>query len=302
MGHPHTSFSTFLSTMVSKDDPDSSRWWSEKTIVAVTGGNKGIGFALVKRLAELGLTVILTCRDESRGREAVEKLKEQGFHVEFFHLDVVVQSSIEAFVTWLTATFGGLDILVNNAAVSFNEINENSVEHAETVIKTNFYGPKLLTEALLPLFRRSETISRVFNISSRLGLLNVSNPVVREILENEEKLSQKGIDFVVNRFLEDVKIGLWKDEGWPKVWTDYSVSKLALNAYSRLLAKRFEKHRLSINCFCPGFTQTGMTQGRGIHTADTAAEVGAKLILLPPNKLPTGVFFSGSKPFLYSNL
>lgn len=71
--------------------------------------------------------------------------------------------------------FGLVTLQVNNAAISFNNINENSVEHAETVIQTNFYGPKLLTEALLPLFRRSTTVSRILNISSRLGLLNVSD-------------------------------------------------------------------------------------------------------------------------------
>jgi NAD(P)-dependent dehydrogenase (short-subunit alcohol dehydrogenase family) len=63
---------------------------------------------------------------------------------------------------------------VNNAAVSFNEIDTNSVEHAETVLRTNYYGTKLLTEALLPLLRRSPATSRILNISSQLGLLNVS--------------------------------------------------------------------------------------------------------------------------------
>jgi NAD(P)-dependent dehydrogenase (short-subunit alcohol dehydrogenase family) len=65
---------------------------------------------------------------------------------------------------------------VNNAAVSFNEIDTNSVEHAETVLRTNFYGAKMLTEALLPLFRQSSATSRILNISSQLGLLNVSSP------------------------------------------------------------------------------------------------------------------------------
>ena len=64
---------------------------------------------------------------------------------------------------------------VNNAAVSFNEIDTNSVKHAETVLRTNFYGARMLTEALLPLFRRAPTTSRILNISSQLGLLNVSH-------------------------------------------------------------------------------------------------------------------------------
>lgn len=71
---------------------------------------------------------------------------------------------------------------MNNAAVSFNEINENSVEHAETVIKTNFYGAKLLTEALLPMFRHSPSKSRILNISSRLGSLNVSENALHTCL------------------------------------------------------------------------------------------------------------------------
>jgi len=74
---------------------------------------------------------------------------------------------------------------VNNAAVSFNEIDTNSVEHAETVLRTNFYGAKMLTEALLPLFRQSSATSRILNISSQLGLLNVSAPSVYSISSDE---------------------------------------------------------------------------------------------------------------------
>lgn len=62
---------------------------------------------------------------------------------------------------------------VNNAAVSFNDIYQNSVENAETVMKTNFYGAKLLTEALLPYFRSSASKSRILNITSRLGTVDV---------------------------------------------------------------------------------------------------------------------------------
>ena len=64
---------------------------------------------------------------------------------------------------------------MNNAGVSFNEIDGNSVEHAQTVIKTNYYGPKLLMEQLMPLFRRSASMSRILNISSQLALQSVSD-------------------------------------------------------------------------------------------------------------------------------
>ncbi|MED6125678.1 hypothetical protein PIB30_070902 [Stylosanthes scabra] len=277
----------------------STRWWSKETVAVVTGGNKGIGFALVKQFAELGLTVVLTARDYHKGQAALHALHQShplhANHIHFLLLDVSNPLSIKRFASSFQAKFGPtLDILVNNAGVSFNELDENTVEYAKTVMKTNFYGPKLLIEALFPLFRcysssSSSSISRVLNISSRLGSLNkLRNTKMREMLEREE-LEEEEIEEMVKRFLEDVKNGRWENEGWPLHWTDYSVSKLALNAYSRVLAKR--QIRLSVNCFCPGFTQTSMTRGKGTHTADHAASLAATLALLPPCHLPTGKFF-----------
>ncbi|KAM1363217.1 hypothetical protein EV2_028923 [Malus domestica] len=269
------------------------RWWSEDTVAIVTGANKGIGFAVVKRMAELGVTVILTARDKERGCKAVAALRAQGLHnVTFSCLDVSDPSSIKSFTSWFKKSYAVLDILVNNAAVSFNDINENSVEHAEIVMKTNFYGPKLLTDALLPMFHHStSSVGRILNVSSRLGSLNkLRNPSTKRVLESET-LSENDIEGVVSLFLEDVKSGRWKSQGWPKVWTDYAVSKLALNSYTRVLAKRYEGRGLSVNSFCPGFTQTSMTRCKGDHTADDAASVGARLALLPPEEIPTGKFF-----------
>lgn len=121
----------------------------------------------------------------------------------------------------------------------------------------------------------------------------VKNVKVREILGSED-VGEEDIEGVVNAFLGDVKRGTWKKEGWPAVWTEYAVSKLALNAYTAVLAKRFAQFgtSVSVNSFCPGFTQTSMTRGKGTHTAEAAAAVGARLALLPPHRLPTGHFFS----------
>jgi carbonyl reductase 1 len=80
------------------------------------------------------------------------------------------------------------------------------------------------------------------------------------------------------------------------------VSKLALNAYSRLLASSLGGRGVSVNCFCPGFTRTHMTRGWGKRTAEEAGRLGAGLALMPPNELPTGKFFKWSTPQLYSKL
>lgn len=113
---------------------------------------------------------------------------------------------------------------------------------------------------------------------------------MRRILEREE-LKEEEIEEMVKKFLRDVRNGMWKSEGWPMYWTDYAVSKLALNAYSKVLAKRYKTELMSVNCFCPGFTQTSMTKGKGTHTAHQAASLAATLALLPPHHLPTGKFF-----------
>ncbi|KAF3525583.1 hypothetical protein F2Q69_00049530 [Brassica cretica] len=222
-------------------------------MAVVTGANKGIGFEVVKMLSKLGLTVVLTARNAKNGSIASDSLRRDGFqNVHFFWLDVSDPSSISAFVSWFRLNFGVLDILVNNAAVSFNAVGENSIREPETIIKTNYYGAKLLTDALLPLFRRSVSVGRILNISSRLGALN---------------------------------------NGWPENWSDYAVSKMALNAYSRVLARRYDGKKLSVNCYCPGFTRTSMTGGQGTHTAEEAAATIATLVLLPPEKLTSGKFF-----------
>ncbi|MBA0696151.1 hypothetical protein Goari_002734 [Gossypium aridum] len=98
---------------------DRGRWWSGDTVAVVTGANKGIGLAVVKRFAELGLTVVLTARDEERGKKATEKLREEGLgNVRFFALDVSKAASIKTFVSWVETTFGGLDILVSKSLTS----------------------------------------------------------------------------------------------------------------------------------------------------------------------------------------
>ncbi|KAG6433325.1 hypothetical protein SASPL_104934 [Salvia splendens] len=88
-----------------------SRWWSKETVAIVTGANKGIGFSLVRQLAELGLTVVLTAIDHGRGLAVVELLKNEGLLVHFCRLDISDQNSIHDFVAWFQHAFGVVDIL-----------------------------------------------------------------------------------------------------------------------------------------------------------------------------------------------
>lgn len=92
----------------------SCKWWTKDTVALVTGGNKGIGLAAVKQLAQHGLTVVLTARDEKLGTAAVENLKSEGIESVHFHpLDVTSSESVEKLASWLKPKFGGIDILVS---------------------------------------------------------------------------------------------------------------------------------------------------------------------------------------------
>ena len=81
-------------------------------MAVVTGGNKGIGFEVVKQLAQEGLTVVLTARDEDKGLAAAENLKIEGLDVAFHPLDVLSNESISLLAHWLKERCNGLDILV----------------------------------------------------------------------------------------------------------------------------------------------------------------------------------------------
>jgi len=91
---------------------------SENTKVAlVTGGNRGVGYELVKLLALSGYQVILTSRDPEKGQEAAQKLQESALDVSFVLMDVDHQESIRQAALTVNERFGRLDVLINNAGV-----------------------------------------------------------------------------------------------------------------------------------------------------------------------------------------
>ncbi|KAJ1418428.1 Short-chain dehydrogenase/reductase SDR [Sesbania bispinosa] len=278
----------------------SKPWWSKETVAVVTGGNRGIGFEICRQLATHGLTVILTSRDASAGVESIKVLQEGGLDVVYHQLDIVDNSSIKQFVDWLQENYGGLDILVNNAGVNFNLGSDNSVENACKVIETNYYGTKSMTEAIIPLMKPSLVGARIVNVSSRLGRLNgrrnrISNVALREQLSNVESLSEELIGRTVSTFLQQVEDGAWTSGGWPQIYTDYSVSKLAVNAYTRLMARKLserpEGQKIYINCYCPGWVKTALTGYAGNNTVEEGADTGVWLALLSDQTI-MGIFFA----------
>ncbi|XP_027348878.1 (+)-neomenthol dehydrogenase-like [Abrus precatorius] len=271
----------------------------------VTGANKGIGLETVKELASNGVKVVLTARDEKRGHEAIERMKECGLsHLVIFHqLDVTDSASIASLVQFVKTHFGKLDILVNNAGISgvnpyemvsvgstinWKELTQTS-EMVEKCLTTNYYGAKETTEAFLPLLQLSKS-PRIVNVSSQAGLLKyISNEWAKGVFGDAENLTEERIDEVVKEFLKDFKEGSLENKGWPTFLSAYIVSKAAMNCYTRILAKKHSN--MCINCVCPGFVKTDINRNTGILSVHQGAASVVKLALLPNGSL-SGLFFS----------
>ncbi|BAT83676.1 hypothetical protein VIGAN_04086600 [Vigna angularis var. angularis] len=285
-----------------------------KRCAVVTGANKGIGFEICKQLLSNGVTVVLTARDEKRGIEAVEKLKEFGVsdQVVFHQLDVTDPKSIESLANFIKTQFGKLDILVNNAGIRGTTVDHDAIaaarekvdsvdwrkfsyenyESTEASIRTNYYGPKLMCEAFIPILELSDS-PRIVNVSSTFGNLeSIPNEWARGVLSDVESLTEENVDEVVKKFLNDFKEGSSETNGWPPAFSAYIVSKAALTAYTRALAKKYPS--LCINAVCPGYVKTDLNLNSGYLGVDEGAESVVRLALLP-NGGPSGLFFSRSE-------
>ena len=139
-------------------------------VALVSGGNRGIGLEVCRRLAEEGLTVILGSRDEQRGREAAEGLAGE---VAVRQLDVADARSVERLAASIENDFGRLNVLVNNAAISNDEGQsgaEADLDRVREALEANLFGAWRLCEAAIPHMRR-ERYGRIVNVSTGLAAL-----------------------------------------------------------------------------------------------------------------------------------
>ncbi|XP_031260003.1 (+)-neomenthol dehydrogenase-like isoform X3 [Pistacia vera] len=248
-----------------------SNFLATKRYAVVTGGNKGIGFEICRQLASKGVIVLVTARDEKKGLEAVERLGDYGLsHLVLFHrLDVTDPASIASLANFITTQFPKLDILPAEH-INWNEILTQTLEMAEECLSTNYYGVKRMAEALVPLLQLSDS-PRIVNVTSLLGTLkNVPGESVKGVLLDVNRLTEERLDELLNKFLKDFKEGWLDKEGWPVYQSAYIVSKAAMNAYTRILAKKCP--RFMINCVSPGFVMTDMNCNVGLLTVAEGAE------------------------------
>ncbi|KAK5647376.1 hypothetical protein RI129_002268 [Pyrocoelia pectoralis] len=247
-------------------------------VAVVTGANKGIGYAIVKGLCKhFNGKVYLTSRDETRGIAAVNELKQMGLQPLFHKLDVSDEDSVKNFKEYIEEHDGGIDVLVNNAGITFTQDSNDSIgTRAEVTLATNYFGTLRVCEILFPLLRPN---AQVVNISSALGHLScIPSPNLRLKL-SDPTLTIPHVSELMNQFIRDAKNNEHVEQGWGNV--AYSVSKVGICALTIVQQKEFDKENrpISVNSVHPGYVDTDMTNHTGALTIDQGATAPLYLAL-----------------------
>jgi 3-oxoacyl-[acyl-carrier protein] reductase len=139
-------------------------------VAIITGGAGGIGFASASTFAREGAKVAIADFDEDLGQTKATELKEQGYEVAFFQVDVSDRESVEAMVQNVLDCFGGIDILVNNAGITRDAmLSKMTVDDFQKVLDVNLSGVFHCTQAVLPTLVAKGS-GRIINTSSVTGV------------------------------------------------------------------------------------------------------------------------------------
>jgi NAD(P)-dependent dehydrogenase (short-subunit alcohol dehydrogenase family) len=223
---------------------------SELPVAVVTGGNRGVGLEVCRRLTNLGFAVVLGSRDPRRAELAAKEIDPEGERVTPRHIEVDNSVNIDGLGEWVKERFGRVDALVNNASTApdlWGMGGNTDLSPVAEALDINLFGTWRVTQALLPLLRSSPR-PRIVNVSSEGGSISRITG------------------------------------GRPA----YTVSKAALNALTRMLAAELYRDGILVNAVCPGWTAQGGGNGSGRTAAQGAASVVWAVTI--PNGGPTGTF------------
>lgn len=232
-------------------------------VAIVTGANRGLGLETCRQLAVRGLTVVLASRDAGKGEQAAERLKNEGLQVRAHVLDVTRPEQVSELARFVQHELGRLDVLVNNAGVALDPSDGGT--DAASVLK-----------ARLPVLRATmET-----NVYGPLLLCQALVPLMRA----------NGYGRIVN-----VSSGMGQLSEMNGRWPAYRISKVSLNALTRILADELQGTNILVNSVCPGWVRTDMGGPGATRSVQQGADTIVWLATLPDGG-PSGGFFRDRKP------
>ena len=233
-------------------------------IALVTGGNRGLGFAVARQLADAGHAVVIGTREPRRGKEAASKLRADGLDADTVVLDVDDPASVERAARAVRDRYGRLDVLVNNAGVLPEATTDQDEVVSTTLFRrtfdTNLFGAVSVVEHCLPLLRESEA-GRVVNVSTTMAsLADQSDP---------------------------------SSPCYSVIVPAYQASKAALNSVTVGLAKLLADTPIKVNAVCPDFVRTNLTPMNRDQAPLTACEAARVVVhyALVDETGPSGGFF-----------
>lgn len=224
-------------------------------VILITGSNKGIGYEIARQCGKLGFYVIISGRDETQLKTALENLQKEKINVDSLLMDVSSLESIENTAKLFTSKKLKLDVLVNNAGIIIKgdyKLLQNDRNILQQTINTNSYGPLFVTKAFLPFIGSP---GRIVMISSGGGVL-------------------------------DGEVAGWSPA--------YCVSKTLLNAITKQLAHELKDKNISVNAVCPGWVRTDLGGAGATRTVEKGAETPVWLSSEASQDL-TGLFFRDKK-------
>lgn len=247
---------------------------THQKMAMITGANKGIGRATAEQLAAQGMTVLIGARNPRRGGEAAAAVRAAGGDAYAVTLDVTDPATVQEAARWVEERFGHLDVLINNAGITGSgQVSPQDAldqvpssvdpDMVRAVFETNVFGVIVVTNALLPLLRRSPE-PRIVNISSGAGSLTINSDP----------------DGPLTRLPTSAA---------------YTPSKTALNALTVQYANELRKDGILVNAAAPGFVDTDSNNHTGYLTPAQGAAVAVRLATLGADG-PTGGFFSEDGP------
>lgn len=225
-------------------------------VVLITGANKGLGKEIGRQLGALGYTVVLAARNEQAGRAAAAELQAEGCDAHSVRLEVTSNDDIARLVSHLDATFGRLDVLVNNAGIALEwDGKPTDADKVRRTLEVNLIAPYALTEALVPLLSRSDD-ARVINQSSMLGSMGTTEKI-------------------------------WEHVGG-FMTVGYATSKAGLNMLTLIQAKTLAGKGIAVAAAHPGWVKTDLGSNAAPMEVNEGALTVVELVTMAREQFPHG--------------